>query len=152
MFNKVSAISQVLKIIFKICIFSVLLFGLILSVIVLVNLLAPFNRNPFGFEILLTSMLFLMVVLLFFACYMLVKKNSNKAVEELKQRFISILNHKIRTKLTSISGPLTIISNGLVGEIPLRLKEMINMAHENAQDLSNEIDNLLDIDNYSKDA
>lgn len=268
MFNKVSTISQILKTIFKICIFSVLLFGLILSVTLLVNLLAPFNLNPFGFEIILTSIFFFIAVLLIFVSHILTKRSNSeilklkfteifdflgeeisipdsktltftylnknflknsqfskeellgvgidktnpqceilkmkefikplltgekesleyetirqrkdgtnypirtvlkyfsdsntliafsqdvtqdKAIEGLKQKFISILNHKIRTKLTSISGPLTIITNGLVGEIPLRLKEMINMAHENAQNLSNEIDKLLDIDNYSKD-
>lgn len=74
-----------------------------------------------------------------------------QSIEELKERFISLINHKIRTKLTSISGALKIITNGLVGEIPLRMTEMIKMAHENSQELSNEIDKILDIDNYLKE-
>lgn len=268
MFKKVNTNSSFLKIISKGCVFSVLLFVLILSVVHLVNMLMPIRLNYLRFEILLASIFFLMAVLLVYISHIITKRNytkvlklrftevfdflgeeisipdsktltftylnknflknsqfseeeligecidktnpncqivkmkefikplivgekdsleyetirqrkdgtnypirtvlkyfsdsntliafsqdvtQDKAVEELKQKFISLLNHKIRTKLTSIAGSLKIITNGLVGEIPLRMKEMISMANENAQELSNEIDKLLDIDNYSND-
>lgn len=66
-----------------------------------------------------------------------------KEVEEVKSEFISIINHKIRTPLTSISGSLKIILNGLVGEIPVPMREMIDMADTNATKLLELINELI---------
>lgn len=161
MLNKKSNCCDCVKTFLKYSFGCIVLFVLIFGVIELVNIVTPFSRNPLVFEIVLSVLFFAIAILLFYLSHIITKRNTlialsqnmsqDKSIEEFKERFISILNHKIRTKLTSIAGSLKIITNGLVGEVPLTMKEMIKMANENAQELSNEIDKLLDIDNYSQD-
>lgn len=69
-----------------------------------------------------------------------------KEIEAIKAQFVSIINHEIRTPLTSLSGALKIILTDLVGEIPPTMKEMINIANSNATRLLEIINDLLEAD------
>lgn len=66
--------------------------------------------------------------------------------EDIKKQFVSIINHKLRSPLTSVHGSLKIISSGMVGEIPTTMKEMIDMANINVEKLLELINDLLDAD------
>lgn len=69
-----------------------------------------------------------------------------KEIDKVKSYFASIINHTMRTKLTSISGSLKIILSGMVGKIPITMQEMIDIADNNATKLLELIDGTLDIE------
>lgn len=75
-----------------------------------------------------------------------------KEIDAIKAQFVSIINHEIRTPLTSLSGALKIISTDLVGEIPPTMKEMINVANNNATRLLEIINDLLEADKLEAQA
>lgn len=65
-----------------------------------------------------------------------------KELENIKKQNVSENDHYIRTSLTKISGSLKIISSGMVGEVPLALKEMLNVANSNTIELLDKINEL----------
>ena len=69
-----------------------------------------------------------------------------KKLEKLKNEFVSTVSHELRTPLTSIHGALKLISGGVAGEVPEKVKELIGMAEGNAQRLNRLINDLLDMD------
>lgn len=69
-----------------------------------------------------------------------------KQVERMKNEFVSTVSHELRTPLTSISGALGLIAGGALGEIPVRLQNMIEVAHKNSQRLTYLINDLLDME------
>ncbi|HJV22444.1 MAG TPA: PAS domain S-box protein [Holophagaceae bacterium] len=68
-----------------------------------------------------------------------------KALERLKNDFISTVSHELRTPLTSIKGALGLMSGGVVGDLPPKALDLSNMALENANRLARLIDDLLDL-------
>lgn len=69
-----------------------------------------------------------------------------KEVDRLKNEFISTVSHELRTPLTSIRGSLGLIAGGVAGEIPPRVKSMIDIAHKNSERLVRLINDILDIE------
>lgn len=67
--------------------------------------------------------------------------------QNMKNQCVSNVNHDIRTSLTKISGALKIISSGMVGEIPMRMSDMLNLANENTLKLLDEINDLINNQN-----
>lgn len=98
------------------------------------------NLHPLRFELFLTGVFFAIAILLMMAVYNLTIKFR---LEKFKSDFISMINHEIRTPLTSILGALTIISNNLVGTIPPSMKEMMAVIQDNAERLSTVIKELM---------
>jgi signal transduction histidine kinase len=68
-----------------------------------------------------------------------------KAALEVKAQFLSTVSHELRTPLTSIMGSLDLVNNGVLGEVPEKLKPVIGMAAKNGHRLANLIDDLLDL-------
>ena len=68
-----------------------------------------------------------------------------KAALEVKAQFLSTVSHELRTPLTSIMGSLDLVSNGVLGDVPEKLKPVIGMAAKNGHRLANLIDDLLDL-------
>lgn len=52
-------------------------------------------------------------------------------------------NHDIRTSLTKISGALKIILSGMVGEVPITMSEMLNLANNNTLELLDKMNELI---------
>lgn len=75
--------------------------------------------------------------------------SERKRIEKMKDEFISTVSHELRTPLTSISGSLTLMSNGVMGEIPEKIKTMLQIAQKNSQRLSLLINDLLDMEKIS---
>jgi PAS domain S-box-containing protein len=75
--------------------------------------------------------------------------SERKRIETMKSEFISTVSHELRTPLTSISGALGLIVGGVVGELPDKIKSMLNIAHKNSQRLTCLINDLLDMEKLS---
>lgn len=78
--------------------------------------------------------------------------SKEKEIESIKSQFISIINHELRTPLTSVTGALHIILNDLVGEVPVSMKQMIEVANNNANRLLELLNEILDADKFQAKA
>ncbi|MDH5631359.1 MAG: cell wall metabolism sensor histidine kinase WalK [Gammaproteobacteria bacterium] len=66
-------------------------------------------------------------------------------VEKFKNEFISTVSHELRTPLTSMRGSLGLALGGVVGELNGELKNLVGIAHRNAERLQRLVDDLLDV-------
>lgn len=69
-----------------------------------------------------------------------------KAVEQMKNEFISIVSHELRTPLTSIRGSLGLLASGLLTKFPDKAEKMLKIAVENTDRLVRLINDILDIE------
>jgi len=69
-----------------------------------------------------------------------------KRIDKMKSEFISTVSHELRTPLTSISGALGLIANGMLGEVPEKIKKILDIAFKNSQRLTLLINDLLDME------
>lgn len=68
-----------------------------------------------------------------------------KKVERLKNEFVSTVSHELRTPLTSIRGALGLVVGDALGDIPPKVRDMINIASGNTERLLMLINDILDI-------
>jgi signal transduction histidine kinase len=68
-----------------------------------------------------------------------------KIISKRKSDFISAVSHELRTPLTSIKGYASIVAAGKLGELPAAAKERIEKINKHSDNLSDLINNLLDI-------
>ncbi len=68
-----------------------------------------------------------------------------KTISKRKSDFISAVSHELRTPLTSIKGYASILAAGKLGELPQQAKERIEKINKHSDNLSQLINNLLDI-------
>lgn len=74
--------------------------------------------------------------------------NKNEKLEKLervKSDFISIVSHELRTPLTPIKNALSILSSGKCGRLSDNAVKFVGMAKRNADNLTNIINDILDI-------
>lgn len=69
-----------------------------------------------------------------------------KRIEQMKNEFVSAVSHELRTPLTSISGSLGLMVSGMLGDLPINMKNMLGIAHKNSQRLTLLINDLLDME------
>jgi len=69
-----------------------------------------------------------------------------KKIEKLKNELVSTVSHELRTPLTSINGTLKLINGGVVGKVPEKVSELIDIASVNTERLNKLINDLLDMD------
>lgn len=67
-------------------------------------------------------------------------------IEVMKTEFVSTVSHELRTPLTSISGALGLVTGGVLGEIPPKMQAILGIAHKNSLQLTNLINDLLDME------
>ncbi len=72
--------------------------------------------------------------------------NSLNEAAQYKQEMMSVVSHDLRTPLTSIQGVLTILSAGVLGELPPKAEKNIKTAEKNCRQLVNLINDLLDFE------
>ena len=76
----------------------------------------------------------------------LLEKNEElEKLEMVKSEFISIVSHELRTPLTPIKNALSILSSGKCGTLGDSAKNFIDMAKRNVENLTNIINDILDI-------
>ena len=69
-----------------------------------------------------------------------------KAAERAKTEFVSTVSHELRTPLTSMKGALKMASSGLAGEVPDKMKGLLDMANRNTDRLVTLINDILDLE------
>jgi hypothetical protein len=69
-----------------------------------------------------------------------------RAVERMKDEFVSTVSHELRTPLTSIRGALGLLSGGLLGPLPEQGQHMLDIAVTNTDRLIRLINDILDIE------
>jgi len=69
-----------------------------------------------------------------------------KKVDRMKNEFVSTVSHELRTPLTSIRGALGLIAGGAVGELPEKMRQLIDIAYSNSERLVRLINDILDIE------
>lgn len=72
--------------------------------------------------------------------------SERKEVERMKQEFVSMVSHDLRTPLTSIQVFLNMLCKGMLGQTSELLAKKATMADRNASRLINLINDLLDIE------
>ena len=72
--------------------------------------------------------------------------SQTKAVETMKNEFISTVSHELRTPLTSIRGSLGLIADGATGPIADKTAKMVNIGLSNCERLIRLINDILDIE------
>lgn len=72
--------------------------------------------------------------------------SERKRMERIKSEFLSTVSHELRTPLTSISGALSLVVGGALGELPEQVRKMLDIASKNSLRLTHLINDLLDIE------
>ena len=67
-------------------------------------------------------------------------------LDKIKTEFVSTVSHELRTPLTAITGALGVTMSGTFGELPDKLKHLLDIAYKNSQRLTLLINDLLDMD------
>ncbi len=75
----------------------------------------------------------------------IVKNEELEKLERIKSEFISIVSHELRTPLTPIKNALSILSSGRCGVLEENAMKFIDMAKRNVENLTNIINDILDI-------
>jgi PAS domain S-box-containing protein len=73
-------------------------------------------------------------------------ETERRAVERMKDEFISIVSHELRTPLTSIRGSLGLLAGGKAGDITDRAQRLLDIAVQNTDRLIRLINDILDIE------
>ncbi|MGH7484250.1 MAG: ATP-binding protein, partial [bacterium] len=69
-----------------------------------------------------------------------------RAIERLKDEFVSTVSHELRTPLTSIRGALGLLSSGMLGDSPAKGQRMLQIAVTNTDRLVRLINDILDLE------
>ncbi len=72
--------------------------------------------------------------------------SDQKAIEQLKDEFVSTVSHELRTPLTSIRGSLGLVASGAMGELPSRVSGLVSIATSNCDRLVQLINDVLDLE------
>jgi len=67
-----------------------------------------------------------------------------KKIDRMKNEFIATVSHELRTPLTSLRGALGLINGGVIGELPVQAKELIDVAYKNSERLVLLVNAILD--------
>ena len=69
-----------------------------------------------------------------------------RAIEKMKDEFISVVSHELRTPLTSIRGALGLLSTGALKSDPKKVEKVTKIATESTEHLVRLVDNILQLE------
>ena len=69
-----------------------------------------------------------------------------RAVDRMKDEFVSVVSHELRTPLTSLRGALGLLQGGLVNETTPKVQRMVHIAVESTDRLIRLINDILDVE------
>ncbi|TMM54635.1 ATP-binding protein [Sulfitobacter sabulilitoris] len=72
--------------------------------------------------------------------------SERQALEKTKDEFIATVSHELRSPLTSIKGGLGLVLSGATGDIPDKARNLLDIAHRNADRLVLIINDMLDLE------
>jgi PAS domain S-box-containing protein len=70
--------------------------------------------------------------------------SERRAVEKMKEGFVSVVSHELRTPLTAIRGALGLMGSGKIGTLPPRVQRMVEIAINNTDRLVRLVSDILD--------
>ncbi|MDB9315734.1 PAS domain S-box protein [Spirulina sp. CS-785/01] len=76
----------------------------------------------------------------------LVDITERKAVEQMKDEFLSVASHELRTPLTSIRGSLGLLATGQLGNLHEKGQQMLKIAVNNTDRLTRLLNDILDLE------
>jgi PAS domain S-box-containing protein len=68
-----------------------------------------------------------------------------KKVEQLKNDFVSIVSHELRTPLTSMRASLELLEEGVLGDLPEDMHELVVICSSNCKRLTRLVNDVLDV-------
>ncbi|WP_332876442.1 ATP-binding protein [Massilia sp. S19_KUP03_FR1] len=68
-----------------------------------------------------------------------------KKVEQLRSDFVSIVSHELRTPLTSMHASLELLEEGVLGELPPDMHELVAISSSNCRRLTRLVNDVLDL-------
>ncbi len=71
--------------------------------------------------------------------------SDRKAIERMKDEFISVVSHELRTPLTSLHSALKILATGRLGSLSTDGQQMLGIADESTERLVRLVNNVLDL-------
>ncbi|MGH1395452.1 MAG: ATP-binding protein [Trichormus sp.] len=71
--------------------------------------------------------------------------SDRKAIERMKDEFISVISHELRTPLTSLHSALKILATGRLGNLSQEGQQMLGIADESTERLVRLVNNVLDL-------
>lgn len=71
--------------------------------------------------------------------------SDRKAIERMKDEFISVVSHELRTPLTSLHSALKILATGRLGSLSIDGQQMLEIADESTERLVRLVNNVLDL-------
>jgi len=72
--------------------------------------------------------------------------SERKRIERMKKEFVSTVSHELRTPLTSITGALSLVAHDMLGVLPEKIRDVLDIAYKNSKRLTLLIDDLLDME------
>lgn len=78
--------------------------------------------------------------------------SARRAVEKMKNEFVSVVSHELRTPLTSIRGALGLIAGGMGGDLNPHGRRMMSIALESSERLTRLIEDMLDLERMESGA
>ena len=72
--------------------------------------------------------------------------SERRAVERMKDEFLSVVSHELRTPLTSVRGSLGLLGSGVAGELSSQAIRMVDIAVDNTDRLIRLINDILDVE------
>ncbi len=72
--------------------------------------------------------------------------SNRRAVDRMKDEFISVVSHELRTPLTSIRGSLGLLGSGRFGELPAAATRLVQIAVGNTDRLVRLVNDILDLE------
>lgn len=72
--------------------------------------------------------------------------SERRAMDRLKDEFVSMVSHELRTPLTSVRGALGLLSAGVVADLPPRAARLLEVANLSSERLMRLINDILDVE------
>ncbi len=72
-------------------------------------------------------------------------KETAESATRLKDKFISLISHDLRSPLSSLMGALTIVERGIAGAVPAETAKLMGKMSDNVHGMLNMLDKLLDL-------
>jgi PAS domain S-box-containing protein len=72
--------------------------------------------------------------------------SERRAIEKMKDEFVSVVSHELRTPLTSIKGALGLLTGGVTGKLPAAAEKMLQLALNNTDRLTRLVNDILDFE------
>jgi PAS domain S-box-containing protein len=102
------------------------------------------DRQGLEFPIEMTAGLALGVEGSFFAVF-LHDISERRKVDQLKSEFVATVSHELRTPLTSIRASLSMLADGIAGDLPPDVANLVLIANESCERLVRLVNDVLDI-------